>query len=109
MSDTRLPTRLAVRSFTGSGSLSEGGWGAPGVPHPASPILTASATHAILLNVLIALPVYWSGAGVRACSRSFDVHEGGIKVDICRGKAEAIAMEGGAEKAVSERCKPGAV
>jgi hypothetical protein len=32
-----------------------------------------------------------------------------IKKDICRGQAEAIAMEYEAEKAVSKRCESGTV
>ncbi len=33
---TWFPVRAAVRFSTGSGSLSEGGMGAPGVPQPAA-------------------------------------------------------------------------
>ena len=32
-----------------------------------------------------------------------------IQVDICRGEAGAVAMEDASEKALSERCEPGAV
>jgi hypothetical protein len=35
-SETWSPVRDAVRFTTGSGNLSEGGMGAPGVPQPAS-------------------------------------------------------------------------
>jgi hypothetical protein len=36
--ETWFPVRDAVRLVTGSGNLSEGGMGAPGVPHPVSAI-----------------------------------------------------------------------
>jgi hypothetical protein len=68
VSATWLPVRSAARSVTGSGKLSEGGSGVPGVPQPA--VISAAtspagrAPHPILDKGFIALPVYWTRAGV---------------------------------------------
>jgi len=56
VSVTALPARVAAKSVTGSGKFSDGGCGAPGVPHPEtkahSP--TVSAAHAIRSDEIIA-------------------------------------------------------
>jgi hypothetical protein len=56
VSVTWLPARLALKSETSSGRLSEGGCGVPGVPQPdtASPAASASTTQSIFCIVLIA-------------------------------------------------------
>jgi hypothetical protein len=60
-----LPVRAAARSATGSGKLSEGGSGAPGMPQPVAKRAAADrAAHPHLDAGFIALPVYWSGAEV---------------------------------------------
>jgi hypothetical protein len=53
---TRLPVRIAVKSVTGAGRFSDGGCGAPGVPHPESNAhnTTASAAQVFRSNELIA-------------------------------------------------------
>jgi hypothetical protein len=64
VSETWLPVRVAARSVTGSGNLSEGGSGAPGVPQPVANRAAADrAAHPNLDTGFIAIPVYWSGAG----------------------------------------------
>ena len=65
---TRLPDRVAERSPTGSGKFSDGGWGAPGVPHPgkrmtklsasANQLFRGSKTIAVSLIEPVAVPVY---------------------------------------------------
>jgi len=56
VSVTVFPARTAVRSPTGSGKLSDGGWGAPGVPHPGIRVQSASTkmAQAFRSNELIA-------------------------------------------------------
>jgi len=51
-SETWLPARVAARSVTGSGSLSEGGKGAPGVAQPARKKTAASVMpNRLLLEI----------------------------------------------------------
>jgi hypothetical protein len=45
---TSFPLRTAARSVALSGRSSEGGWGAPGMPHPASNAAAVSAAIAII-------------------------------------------------------------
>jgi hypothetical protein len=46
---------------------------------------------------------------LRACSRFLSCGRAVIQVDICRGAAVSIVVKDEIEKAVSERCEPGAV
>ena len=59
VSETSLPLRTAERSATRSGRSSEGGWGAPGVPHPVihADMTIPKTAQPARLNVLIALSV----------------------------------------------------
>src|ERR1035437_5287881 len=69
VSETWSPVRVATRLFTGTGRLSEGGNGAPGIPQPLNtspkaspaPALATPANRTIPCTLFIALPVYWTG------------------------------------------------